>query len=156
MGAEGKCQSFCITVSHISMASRMFLLWALVSPSVQSGHHLTLPCSHGAHGEPLGGHPLPRLLSVAICHPISRQWHREGHVCPHTSTGVEHSQMITDVLACRWELRTQLGTVWLHLGTLPTTYLACPPVCRSPNNPCDLSALFATATSRPPASLWNM
>lgn len=47
------------------------------------------------------------------------------------------------------------GPAWLPLETLPGTHLARPPLVRSPSSPCDLSALPATAISRPPASLWS-
>lgn len=132
--------------SHVSSLGFSFSLcsgWARC--------HLTTPFSYGARGAPLGAYLLS-LFSLC-CHLPSHLGARgtgRGHVA-HVWYRAERSQLITDVVACRWEARSR----WLHLGTLPATHLACPSSPRSPNSPCDLSALFATATSRPPASLWS-
>lgn len=125
--------------------------------SNQARYHLTLPVSQSSWGSSLAATLSPCPMSVLCCHLPSHliaQGVGRGSTCPHSGKGVEHSQLITNVVACRWDMRCQ-GTAGMHLGTPSATHLACPPFHRLPSNPCDLSALFATAISRPPASLWS-
>lgn len=95
-------------------------------------------------------------LSLAICHPISEPAAEAGYLLPviWDRGRVQPADYRWGGLQVGGEVSS--GAARLHVETLPATHMVCPLVPRSPNSPCDLSALFATATSRPPASLWSM
>lgn len=90
--------------------------------SSMAEHHLTLPFSRGAHGAPLAVPSLPvfslsclSLLPSAV--PSQSQRQREGTCCPCSGTGAEYSQLITDVVACRWGVKSHRalpGCTWRH------------------------------------------
>lgn len=73
-------------------------------------HHLILSFSHGAGGVLLAATLSPRLVfSLSCCHLPSRLVANStgsGYVCPCSGKGAGHSQLVTDVAVCGWEMRS--------------------------------------------------
>ena len=129
---------------------------------VWARHHLTLHSASGLMGSS-GTCPLC-LLTVLSLLPSTIP----SCVC---LCSVEHSLLIAEWLnsnpnpdtggstpeAFRWEVASTGPWQAAPGDAAPATaHWARLPFLSWPNSPCDLSAPFATATSRPPASLWSM
>lgn len=93
------------------MASRCFLFGLqFLHFSKWVRHHLILSFSHGAGGVLLAATLSPRLVfSLSCCHLPSRLVANStgsGYVCPCSGKGAGHSQLVTDVVVCGWEMRS--------------------------------------------------
>ena len=119
VGAQSQRQPWCPQV-RLLRESTMLPLWASVSPSVQRGQGTTCPATQplGLSGLPVAVVLSPCLVPVAICHPISEPVAQGGAVFAHVLVRERRcSQLITDVVACRWQARPHWvlpGCTWGH------------------------------------------